>query len=124
MPTRHIPGDGLDGRFGNAVHRIGARPHHLFPLARIRDGVGFHADTVANLRESFHEAVEDYIETCAKIGKPPQKAFSGQVMFRVKPEVHRKAALAAELSGMSLNQWAEDVLDRAAEDLTSGPGSA
>lgn len=93
-------------------------------IAGIRDGVGFHADTVANLREAFHEAVEDYIETCAKIGKQPQKAFSGQVMFRVKPEVHRKAALAAELSGMSLNQWAEDVLDRAADNLASAaPGS-
>ena len=83
-------------------------------IAGIRDGVGFHADTVDDLREAFHEAVEDYVETCAKIGKEPQKAFSGQVMFRISPEVHRKAALAAELSGKSLNQWAEEVLDRAA----------
>lgn len=83
-------------------------------LAGIRDGVGFHADTVDALRAAFHEAVEDYIETCAKIGTEPQKAFSGQVMFRIDPEVHRKAALAAELSGKSLNQWAEEVLDRAA----------
>jgi predicted HicB family RNase H-like nuclease len=83
-------------------------------IAGIGDGVGFHADTVEGLREAFHEAVEDYIETCAKIGKEPQKAYSGQVMFRVSPEVHRKAALAAELSGKSLNQWAEEVLDRAA----------
>ncbi|MFN3538316.1 MAG: toxin-antitoxin system HicB family antitoxin [Brevundimonas sp.] len=35
-------------------------------------------------------------------------------MFRVSPEVYRKAGLAAELSGKSLNQWAEEVLDRAA----------
>lgn len=84
-------------------------------LAGIRDGVGFHGDTVEGLCTAFHEAVEDYIETCAKIGKEPQKAYSGQVMFRVSPEVHRKAALAAELAGKSLNQWAEDVLDRAAE---------
>ena len=83
-------------------------------IAGIRDGVGFHADTVEALRGAFHEAVEDYIEACAKIGKEPQKAFSGQVMFRVDPEVHRKAALAAEISGKSLNQWAEEVLDRAA----------
>ena len=83
-------------------------------IAGIGDGVGFHADTVEGLREAFHEAVEDYIETCAKIGKEPQKAYYGQVMFRVSPEVHRKAALAAELSGKSLNQWAEEVLDRAA----------
>ena len=84
-------------------------------VAGISDGVGFHADTVEALRDAFHEAVEDYVETCAKVGKEPQKAFSGQVMFRVDPEVHRKAALAAELSGKSLNQWAEEVLGRAAE---------
>ena len=83
-------------------------------IAGIRDGVGFHAETVDGLREAFHEAVEDYIETCAKVGKEAEKAFSGQVMFRISPEVHRKAALAAELSGKSLNQWAEEVLARAA----------
>ncbi len=83
-------------------------------IAGIRDGVGFHADSVDALREAFHEAVEDYLEACARIGKEPQKAYSGQVMFRVSPEVHRRAALAAELSGKSLNQWAEEVLDRAA----------
>ena len=83
-------------------------------IAGIRDGVGFHADTVADLREAFHEAVEDYLDTCAAIGKPPQKAYSGRVMFRVSPEIHRRAAMAAELSGKSLNQWAEEVLDHAA----------
>ena len=83
-------------------------------IAGIRDGVGFHADTVAELRAAFHEAVDDYIETCAKIGKEPQKPYSGKVMFRVSPEVHRRAALTAEMAGKSLNQWAEEVLDRAA----------
>lgn len=82
-------------------------------IAGIRDGVGFHADSVAELREAFHEAVEDYLETCARIGKEPQKAFSGQMMFRVNPEVHRKAVVAAELAGKSLNQWAEEVIGRA-----------
>jgi predicted HicB family RNase H-like nuclease len=83
-------------------------------IAGIRDRVGFHADTVAELREAFHEAVEDYLETCARVGKEPQKSYSGQMLFRVSPEVHRKAAVAAELAGKSLNQWAEDVLSRAA----------
>ncbi|WP_395543065.1 type II toxin-antitoxin system HicB family antitoxin [Neotabrizicola sp. sgz301269] len=83
-------------------------------IAGIRDGVGFHADTVEGLREAFREAVEDYLETCARIGKEPQKTYSGQMMFRVDPEVHRKAALAAELAGKSLNAWAEEVLEKAA----------
>lgn len=86
----------------------------------IRDGVGFDAYTMEGLREAFHDAVEDYIETCAKIGKEPQKSYSGRVMFRISPDVHRRAALAAELSGKSLNQWAEEVLDRAAGCATPG----
>ncbi len=83
-------------------------------IAGIHDVIGFHADTVAELRVAFHEAVEDYIEACAVIGKEPQRAYSGQVMFRISPEVHRKAVVAAELAGKSLNQWAEEVLGRAA----------
>ena len=82
-------------------------------IAGIRDGVSFHADPVAALREVFHEAVEDYIETCARIGKQPRRPHSGRMMFRVSPEVHRRAAPAAELAGKSLNRWAEEVLDRA-----------
>ena len=83
-------------------------------IAGIRDGVSFHADTVDGLISAFHEAVDDYVETCAKIGKTPQKPYSGKMMFRVSPDVHRKAALAAELAGKSLNQWAEEALDAAA----------
>lgn len=88
-------------------------------LAGIRDGVGFHAETVEGLREAFQEAVDDYVETCAKIGKAPQRSFSGQMMFRVSPEVHRRAAVAAELAGKSLNQWAQEVLDQAAGQPSS-----
>jgi predicted HicB family RNase H-like nuclease len=83
-------------------------------LAGIRDGIGFHAETVADLRSAFREAVDDYLETCDKIGKAPEKPFSGRVMFRIPPEIHAKAALAAELSGKSLNQWAEEALREAA----------
>ncbi len=83
-------------------------------VAGIRDGVTFHADTVDGLISAFHEAVDDYVETCARIGKDPQKPYSGKMMFRVSPDLHRKAALAAELSGKSLNQWAEEALAAAA----------
>ena len=84
-------------------------------LAGIRDGVGFHADTASELKAAFREAVDDYIETCAKIGKSPDKPYSGKVMFRVDPLVHARVAKAAELSGQSLNSWAEEALRRAAD---------
>ena len=84
-------------------------------IAGIRDGVSFHADSVADLKTAFHEAVDDYIETCKKIGKTSQKPYSGKIMVRIDPDVHRNAALSAELLGMSLNQWTENVLKKAAK---------
>ena len=84
-------------------------------LAGINDVIGFHAETVADLKVAFHEAVDDYITTCAAIGKDPERPYSGQIMVRVDPAVHAKAALAAQLSGKSLAKWAEEKLDGAAK---------
>ena len=85
-------------------------------LAGVKDVVGFHADTVKGLKTAFHEAVDDYLATCEKIGKTPEKPYSGKLMLRLAPETHRRAALAAELAGVSLNQWAEKTLAEATVD--------
>lgn len=82
-------------------------------LAGINDIVGFHADTVADLKQAFREAVDDYVATCRKAGRDPQKPFSGKLMLRVDPAVHARSMLIAQLEGISLNQWAERVLDEA-----------
>ena len=82
-------------------------------IAGIRDIVGFHGESVAELRAAFEEAVEDYLETCQKVGRPPQKPYSGKLMLRVAPEVHAHAAMMAEARGKSLNQWAAEVLANA-----------
>lgn len=92
-------------------------------LLGINDVIGFHADNVADLKAAFHEAVDDYIETCAKIGKKPEKPYSGNLMLRVDPEVHASAALAAELSGKSLNEWGQEALREAAEKFTQRPAA-
>jgi predicted HicB family RNase H-like nuclease len=73
---------------------------------------------VGKLEGVFHDAVDDYVEACAKVGTQPDKVFSGQVMFRVDPSVHARAAMAAQLRGISLNQWAEEAIRaRAKVDL-------
>jgi predicted HicB family RNase H-like nuclease len=82
-------------------------------LAGINDVVGFHGSSIEEIKAAFHEAVEDYLETCRKVGKTPERPYSGKVMFRIDPEIHARAARAAELSGVSLNQWAEKVLAEA-----------
>ncbi len=82
-------------------------------LLGIQDIVGFHADNVADLRLAFEEAVDDYLEACEKVGKSPEKPYSGKLMLRVPPEVHAHAAMMAEAHGKSLNQWAAEVLGNA-----------
>ena len=82
-------------------------------IAGIRDVIGFHAESVKELRAAFEEAVDDYLATCEKAGRAPQKPYSGKLMLRVPSEVHARAAMMAEAHGMSLNQWAAEVLAKA-----------
>lgn len=82
-------------------------------IAGIRDVIGFHAETVKELRTAFEEAVDDYLATCEKLGRAPQKPYSGKLMLRVPPEVHARAAMMAQAHGLSINQWASDVLANA-----------
>ena len=83
-------------------------------IMHINDIIGFHGTSLSEVKAAFIEAVDDYIAFCEETGKQPNKPYSGKVMFRIDPAVHAKAALAAQLKGISLNQWAEDVLRKAA----------
>lgn len=82
-------------------------------IAGIRDVVGFHGESVTELRNAFTEAVDDYLETCAKVGRTPQKPYSGKVMLRIDPALHAKAAALAEAEGKSLNAWTQEQIQKA-----------
>ncbi len=79
-------------------------------VAGIKDVIGFHGETVKELKSAFEEAVDDYLDTCKQIGKSPQKPYSGKLMLRMPPSIHAAVATAAELSGKSINKWATDTL--------------
>jgi predicted HicB family RNase H-like nuclease len=82
-------------------------------IAGIPDVIGFHGDHVEELRQAFCEAVDDYLDACERIGKKPQRAYSGNLMLRIPPEVHAAIATAADVSGKSINQWAAEALSEA-----------
>jgi len=81
-------------------------------IAGIRDVIGFHGETVAELRAAFNEAVDDYLATCKKLGHAPNKSYSGQFRLRLAPELHARAAMVAEARGKSLNTWVSDVIEK------------
>jgi predicted HicB family RNase H-like nuclease len=77
----------------------------------IDDLVTFEGTTVEELKNAFQEAVEDYLETCAEIGKKPGKSYKGTFNVRIKPELHQKIARKAMVKGYSLNQFVEKALE-------------
>lgn len=82
-------------------------------MAGINDIVGFHAESVTELHAAFEEAVDDYLRTCKKAGKLPQKPYSGHIMLRVPAELHARTAIIAEAHGKSLNAWVTELLSKA-----------
>ena len=88
---------------------------HIFvgSIIGIRDVVGFHGESVAELETAFSEAVDNYLAACAKLGQEPNKPYSGNLMLRIPAEIHAAVASAAQASGKSINQWAARVLDNA-----------
>lgn len=80
----------------------------------VSDRISFHGESVAELTEDFHRAVDHYLEDCAKTGRTPEKPASGKLMLRIRPEVHAAVGIAAAAAGKSINQWADEVLARAA----------
>ena len=81
-------------------------------IAGINDVIGFHADSVEEIRKVFHETVDDYLATCAKIGREPNKPYSGKVTLRLPPELHAQLAVRAEANGSSLNNWLVSALNQ------------
>ena len=81
-------------------------------VAGIRDVIGFHGESVAELRAAFEDAVDDYLATCEKLGRDPNKPYSGQFRLRLAPERHARAAMLAEAKGKSLNAWVSEVIEK------------
>jgi predicted HicB family RNase H-like nuclease len=83
-------------------------------VMNIDDVVTFHGDSVSAFEAAFHAAVDGYLAACEGLGDAPEKPASGRLMLRVAPSVHAAALKAASRRGVSLNKWAEQVLQRAA----------
>lgn len=73
-------------------------------------GADFYAKDVDGLHHEGEISLRVYLEACTKRGIEPLAKASGALNLRVPPELHRAATAAAKASGMSLNQWATEVI--------------
>lgn len=79
--------------------------------------VNFEGDSVSELTDSFHQAVDDYIAYCTEENLPLHKSYTGNLNIRINPETHSRLALAAKLAGISLNSLISQSLDKAVLSL-------
>ena len=83
-------------------------------VANTRDVITFQGQTVDELRQAFHESVDDYLDFCAERGEAPETPFSGRLTVHVSPAEHKRLLEAASQAGKDIESWAAEVLGRAA----------
>jgi len=79
-----------------------------------RDVLTFQGRTVDELKTAFTDTIEDYEEWCRVRGKTPEKPYSGKLLLRIKPDLHRALVAAAARSGKSLNSFVSESLEKVA----------
>jgi len=81
-------------------------------IAGISDIVGFHGESVAELRAAFEEAVDDYLETCIELDRPSQEPFSDNLLVGIPPDKQAATGIAAKDNGNKVNQlWPNRWID-------------
>jgi predicted HicB family RNase H-like nuclease len=76
----------------------------------IKDLVTFEGESVSELEHAFQEMIEDYLVTCKKLKKEPEKTYKGTFNVRISSEMHKKAALIASRKNISLNNFVKFAL--------------
>lgn len=92
-------------------------------LFGIDDLVNFEGASVKELKKAFHEAVEDYLETCEELGKEPNKTYKGTFNVRISTDLHKAAAIYAASNNISLNEFVRSAISfalRHRDDLRDG----
>jgi predicted HicB family RNase H-like nuclease len=75
-----------------------------------RDVITFQGTSVKELKKAFKGSIDDYLEFCADRGEEPEKPFSGNLVIRIDPELHKKLAIQAKKKKKSLNALIQERL--------------
>jgi predicted HicB family RNase H-like nuclease len=77
--------------------------------------VNFEGESVKELTDAFHEAVDDYLAYCKDEGIEPDKSYSGVLNVRLTPAIHRKIAILARQAGQTINAYIKETLEEKVE---------
>ena len=75
----------------------------------------FHLKGVQELKNSFEQAVDDYVVLCRESGRTIEKSYKGSFNVRIPPDIHKKAKRIAVMKGISLNQLIQKAVEEEVE---------
>ena len=84
------------------------------------DVITFYGASVPELKREMRTSVEEYLEFCREQGRDPERPFSGKILVRTSPGLHRKVALSAARRQVSMNAFMQEALERAVGERRSG----
>lgn len=76
--------------------------------------INFEGESVKELTEAFHEAVDDYLAYCKDEGIVPEKSYTGVLNVKLNPTAHRQIAMLAKQAGMTINRYVRKALEEKA----------
>ena len=77
--------------------------------------VNFEGESVKELTDAFHEAVDDYLAYCKEEGIEPDKSYTGVLNVRLTPAIHRQVAILARQAGLTLNAFIKEAVEEKVE---------
>jgi predicted HicB family RNase H-like nuclease len=84
-------------------------------LGMTKDCILYEGATIEELENDFRAGVDSYLEGCKEMGIKPCKAFNGVLNIRIPAEVHGKIALISEQTGISINAFIRDSIEKRLE---------
>ncbi|TCV88050.1 type II toxin-antitoxin system HicB family antitoxin [Sulfurirhabdus autotrophica] len=79
-----------------------------------KGAVTFQGRSVKEIKQAFQDSVDEYLKFCEESGIEAEKPFSGKLVLRMNPKLHRALAVAARREHKSLNTL---ITDKLAEDF-------
>jgi|GEM_PF-1289907 Uncharacterized protein encoded in hypervariable junctions of pilus gene clusters len=68
--------------------------------------IGFHGDSVAELRKDFENGIDSYLAACAELGRNPEMPAETEITVTVPTTVYQTIFEKAEKSGKSVSDIA------------------
>ena len=86
-------------------------------VVNTNDVITFYGKSVAELRKEMRASANEYLAFCQEEGREPEKPFSGKLLLRTSPELHRRVALEAARQKISMNAYIQEILEKAVVDM-------